>query len=497
MISDNNNLKNSEQKFEFANKSDIHFDQKFETKPIGYFQDAFIRFSKNKGSVVAAIILLLLFAFAIFVPIFSNYSIEDSYPQYQYVLPSNPLFKGTGFWDGTKRVTKTYKDFTYDNARGAVVEIYDSYEENEVDPETGEETGVSMLYYDYRYDSYVRGFLFVTIEEEELNKLKAYEIENDIQVRYPLIDTSYTKNTRLLNMHKDANYYYKMSITKNVVSPLFDESGDIIPAYKTDSSGDYVYETFNGDNYRLRVNYDKYFVFKYGFTPNYIFGSDDLGRDIFTRLAIGARLSIGLGFSVSLINIIIGVFYGAIEGYYGGAVDLIMERISDILSEIPSIILLTLFQIHLAEKVGPVPSLIFAFVLTGWIGTAARVRMQVYRYKRQEYVLAARTLGAKDGRIIFRHILPNAIGTIITGSILMVPSIIFSESTLSFLGIVDLTGSKMTSIGAMLNAGQAQLAYYPHAIFFPALFISLLMISFNVFGNGLRDAFNPSLRGVE
>ena len=135
--------------------------------------------------------------------------------------------------------------------------------------------------------------------------------------------------------------------------------------------------------------------------------------------------------------------------------------------------------------------------MTGWIGTAARVRMQFYRFKRQEYVLAARTLGASDLRIIFRHILPNAIGTIITGSILMVPSVIFSESILSYLGIVDLTASDITSIGAMLNAGQASLQYAPHAIFFPAIFVSLLMISFNVFGNGLRDAFNPSLRGVE
>ena len=204
-----------------------------------------------------------------------------------------------------------------------------------------------------------------------------------------------------------------------------------------------------------------------------------------------------LGISVSFINILLGVIYGAIEGYYGGKIDLIMERIADILVEIPSIILLTLFQIYLGSKWGPVPALLLAYVLTGWIGTASRVRMQFYRFKNQEYVLAARVLGAKDRRIIFRHILPNAVGTLITSSILSIPYVIFSESTLSFLNIVDLSSGSMTSIGTMLAAGQDVLATYPHVLMFPAVFISILMITFNLFGNGLRDAFNPSLRGVE
>ena len=143
------------------------------------------------------------------------------------------------------------------------------------------------------------------------------------------------------------------------------------------------------------------------------------------------------------------------------------------------------------------PSLLFAFVLTGWIGTSRRVRTQFYRFKGQEYVLAARTLGASDARLMFRHIFPNTLGTIITSSVLVIPSVIFSESMLTYLGIVNLSGSSMTSIGAMLSDGQAVLAAYPHVIFFPAIVISLLMISFNLFGNGLRDAFNPSLRGVD
>lgn len=174
-----------------------------------------------------------------------------------------------------------------------------------------------------------------------------------------------------------------------------------------------------------------------------------------------------------------------------------MERFAEILSSVPFIVVATLFQMHLSGKVGVVPSLLFAFVLTGWLGMAARVRMQFYRFKNQEYVLAARTLGAKDRRIMFKYIFPNSLGTIITGSVLTIPGVIFTESMLSYLGIVNLETSSLTSIGTMLSQGQGLLSTYPHVLFFPALFIALLEISFNLFGNGLRDAFNPSLRGTE
>ncbi|MBQ2804982.1 MAG: ABC transporter permease, partial [Clostridia bacterium] len=135
--------------------------------------------------------------------------------------------------------------------------------------------------------------------------------------------------------------------------------------------------------------------------------------------------------------------------------------------------------------------------LTGWIGMASRVRMQFYRFKNQEYVLAARTLGASDWRIIWKHIFPNSLGTIITGSILVIPGVIFSETSLSYLGIINLDSATMSSVGTMLSLGQKVMTSSPHVVLFPALFIALLEISFNLFGNGLRDAFNPSLRGSE
>ena len=214
-------------------------------------------------------------------------------------------------------------------------------------------------------------------------------------------------------------------------------------------------------------------------------------------MAVGARFSLLFAILVSIINLTIGAFYGAIQGYYGGMVDMIMDRIVDILSGVPFIVVTSLFQLHLARKVGVVGSFAFAFVLIGWIGMAALTRKQFYRFKSQEFVTAARTLGASDFRLMFRHIFPNAIGTIITSCALIIPGVIRQETTLSYLGIVDLSAFAGTTIGTLLSQGNANVTTAPHTMLWPSLFLGLLMISFNLFGNGLRDAFNPSTRGVE
>ena len=146
---------------------------------------------------------------------------------------------------------------------------------------------------------------------------------------------------------------------------------------------------------------------------------------------------------------------------------------------------------------GSMFAMFFCFIFFGWISTSSTVRAQFYRFKGQEYVMASRTLGAKDSRLIFKHILPNASGFIITACVLSIPYTIFSEATYSYLGIVNLNSKTTTSLGSMLQNGQATLSTYPHCVFFPAVFLALLLICFNIFGNGLRDAFNPSLRGAE
>ena len=211
----------------------------------------------------------------------------------------------------------------------------------------------------------------------------------------------------------------------------------------------------------------------------------------------GARFSLLFAVLVAAINMAIGILYGSVQGYYGGAVDMVLDRIADILAGMPFIIVATLFQIHLAQKVGVVWSFLFAFVLTGWISIAALTRKQFYRFKSLEFVLAARTLGASDKRLMFKHILPNAAGTLITSCALVIPAVIGSETSLSYLGIVDLSSLTGTTLGTLLSQGSASATTAPHTILWPSIFLGLLMISFNLFGNGLRDAFNPTTRGTD
>lgn len=266
---------------------------------------------------------------------------------------------------------------------------------------------------------------------------------------------------------------------------------------------DYSYAVMAQGTFEIRVNYHEYYcyyhqmVLKDGIkTPYFLFGTTEEGQDIFTCLASGARFSFLFAIAVATVNMVIGAIYGAIEGYYGGKIDMVMERIVEILSAVPFMIVITLLKYHM-ENASQMLILFIAFFLTGWIGESGTVRMQFYRFKNQEYVLASRTLGAKDWRIMFRHIFPNSLGTIITGSVLVIPGMIFSETSLSYLGIINLNSGSMTSVGTLLANAQPYLVVYPHMIIFPAVFISLLMLCFNLFGNGLRDAFNPSLRGTE
>ncbi len=254
-------------------------------------------------------------------------------------------------------------------------------------------------------------------------------------------------------------------------------------------------------NYKLVLNYARYKG--YDEIPYYIFGTTSQGKDLFKMIWIGARTSLLLGLIVSAINISLGILFGAISGYYGGTVDLIMQRFSEIVGRIPWLVSLSIFT----ALVGPgQTTLILVLIVNGWIGIASITRTQFYRYKGREYVLASRTLGAKDGRLIFRHILPNGIGTIITASILSIPYVIFAESTLSYLGFgighgqsLTLFGFELTgaSIGVLLNDGRNKMRAEPYLTMWPATVISILMITFNMFGNALRDAFNPALRGSE
>ena len=252
----------------------------------------------------------------------------------------------------------------------------------------------------------------------------------------------------------------------------------------------YDYDELTG-RLSVKVTVSYYKFLGYDSMPRYLMGTDKSGRDMFKYVFEGLRTSLLLGVLTFIVCFLFGLLWGSICGYFGGTIDLLMERFTDILSGIPWIVVMTLIIIHMGSNFW---TFALALCLTGWIGTAARTRTQFYRFRGREYVLASRTLGASDARLIAKHILPNALGTIITGAVLMIPSVIFSEATISYLGL----GLKnVSSLGVILSDNQAELLTSSYLLIFPAIVIALIMISFNLFGNGLRDAINPSLKGEE
>lgn len=232
-----------------------------------------------------------------------------------------------------------------------------------------------------------------------------------------------------------------------------------------------------------KLGYDK--------MPRFLFGTDMSGFDLFKRAFAGLRTSLILGLCTAVFCFSFGLVWGSVSGYFGGNVDIWMERFCEILGGVPWIVVMTICILHLGNNFF---TFVLALCMTGWIGTAARTRTQFYRFKGREYVLASRTLGSSDKRLIFKHILPNSLGTIVTSSVLMIPSVIFSEATLAYLNL-GLQGRQ--SFGVMMSNNQQYLGVYPNMVIFPAVVMALMMISFNLFGNGLRDAINPTLKGSE
>ena len=477
------------EKFAFVQRDERLHDRELDTKPVGYFKDAMMRFSRNKGAVVCAVIILVLAIYAVLGPMVSNVAPNEKDAYYSYSLPKLSTEFDLGFWNGCsdeKMNQQTY-DY-YNNIPGAIAELKSVTTEVIANRE--------QKMYNVSLDSYRKvGYVNMLLTASEFQAVLDYQEETGIQLMYPLVD----ENKIVCPAYKqDPNAWFKTN-QKGVAER--NGQGELINIYVTDENSEDGYAYYrtrqNGSQYEIRTLYYDWYVYQNGFEPCFTFGADEYGYNIFSRLASGARLSLTLSISAAMINLILGIIIGALEGYYGGAFDLIFERIKDILWYIPTLVFMTLFQMYFSKNLGPLVAMFMGFIFFDWISSSSTVRAQFYRYKGQEYVMAARTLGAKDRRLIFRHILPNAAGYIITASVLSIPGTIFSEATYSYLGIVNLNGASMTSVGAMLSNGQAALSTYPHCVFFPALFLSLLLICFNIFGNGLRDAFNPSLRGSE
>jgi oligopeptide transport system permease protein len=219
------------------------------------------------------------------------------------------------------------------------------------------------------------------------------------------------------------------------------------------------------------------------------FGSDDLGRDVFCRVWWGARISLSIGLAAALIDGVIGVIWGATAAHLGKWADELMMRICDILHTIPLILTVILVSVFL--KTG-LATIIIALAINGWLNMARITRAQIIQIKQSDYILAAQAIGASGLRIIFRHLIPNALGPILATATLTIPSAIFTEAFLSFLGLG--LPAPIASWGVMINDGISAMEFYPWRLFFPSVLITMTMFSFNLVGNALRDALDPRLR---
>jgi len=453
-------------------------DIKIETKEIGYYQDSWNRFKKNKASLTAFYIICFMLFFIIFGPWMKNYDLPktngNEATRLAYLTPKIPGLEKLGIFDGTKTITlgKQFVVYMYNSdfeddiiLEGMPQELIDDPNAEAYADITNLEVKVDY----YKYINFIKSVIpsdyFAIVDQNASN---GYE-PGDIGYVDPLGSVS-----RTLEEEEFAE-----AVAKNYIL-------EIISVTEQGVDDEKYYQ------YNVRVNE---FLYALDQTPEdtyFWFGTNASGEDLFTELWVGARISVFMALTVVVINAFIGLMLGAIAGYYGGAIDLLMDRIVEILASIPLLSVITLMVLRYGSEIWII---IIAFTLTNWIGNYATARMQFYRFKNREYVLAARTLGAKDSRIMFKHIFPNTLGLLVTRYALSIPVFVFTEANFSFLGIIDY--SNATSVGMLINQGQDKMGTYPHLLLFPAIYISILMIAFNLFGNGLRDAFNPSLRGVE
>ncbi len=363
---------------------DLENVEKFEREGLTFWQDAWKRLTKNRGAIVAVILLLIIVIMSFAGPSFNDYKFDEQIKpakMHAKLPPRVPGLENIGIFDGTRNT------------------------------ELGER----------RYQKLV--------EEQEKRGVQLFELQEEFTIKS---DFGMEKRYRI----KEYTYI------KNEIE-------------------------------------DEYFWF----------GTDDLARDLWTRIWKGTRISLYVGLLAAVMDMVIGVTYGAIAGFYGGKVDIIMMRITEVIGGIPWLVIVIIFILILGTGLLPMS---FAIAISGWIGMARVVRAQFLKLRDQEFLLAARTLGTPNGKLITKHLIPNVIGQIVIMITFSIPGAIFTEAFLAFIGLG--IPSPNASLGSVINDSRTFLKFYPSMVFIPSAILSVLMLSINIFANGLRDALDPRMR---
>jgi oligopeptide transport system permease protein len=401
-----------------------------DTRPsLTYWADAWRRLKKNKLAMLGLIGVILIMLFGIVGPYFFDASYSDQKNEFRNLPPRLELFEiDEGVF---AYVSRDYSFFIVDIDSGDLmsVERVNQDELMKGRVEVGEVLSPSQV----RQQR----------EESGFSNINFYEFEGEIIE----LDFSNKVNPEIT----DADLYYTIAYKDKTIET---------PAKTMRNKG-------------------------------YPFGSDALGRDLLIRVMYGARISLLVAFVATFVNFIIGVTYGAISGYEGGQADNIMMRIVDIINSVPLTLYIILLMVMIKSQ-GGLGTIIITLGTVYWVGMARLVRGQVLALKEQEYILAARALGVSTSKIVFKHLVPNAMGPIIVSMTMMIPTAIFTESFLSFIGLG--VSAPMASWGTLANNALSGILTYPYQLFFPAMAIALTMLSFNFLGDGLRDALDPRLR---